>query len=81
MRFYYLRWHRLTILNNRAAYSLTIRVHGSDGQAEEKQEMLLSLLPFIREKSILVLKSISGSIDYVLGNAPEGLVCTIVYIE
>lgn len=37
--------------------------------------MLLSLLPFISEKSTLIFKRVSEAIDYVLHNSPEGLVC------
>jgi hypothetical protein len=67
------------IRHHSAAYALTIRVHGSDGQATDKQEMFLLLLPFISQKSTLVLKTLGESIDYVLGNTPEGLV-SLVYM-
>lgn len=52
-----------------------MRVHQGAGDVPEKQAMLLSLLPFLTEKSTLVLKTIDEACSYVFENAPEGLVC------
>lgn len=48
-------------------------------QDAEGQELLLTLLPFISEKSTLVLKRVSEAVDYVLDNSPESLVCSTSY--
>ncbi|KAK9895418.1 hypothetical protein P389DRAFT_197476 [Cystobasidium minutum MCA 4210] len=56
------------------AYALAMRVHGSDGDATDVQAMLLALVPFLSEKSTLVIKTISEACDYVMANAPDELI-------
>lgn len=42
--------------------------------------MLLSVLPFLSEKSTLVLKTVTEACDYALANVSENLVCSCIIV-
>jgi hypothetical protein len=56
------------------AYVLVIRVYGQQSSAAEQQNILLGLLPFLSEKSMLVMKGVEEAYNYVLSNLQENLV-------